>query len=355
MIPLYKPFMPELPLLQEILHSGKLSYGKYGLEFEKILGEYIGNPMVIVCSSFNFAIFVAISALGLKHGDTVISSPMACLASNQPLITMGLNIKWADIDPLTGTLCPESVKKLMKYNIRAIFHNHFCGYVGYIDEINSIGKEYGIPVIDDGIEAFGSTYKSKKIGNVGSDITIFSFNPVRIPNTIDGGAIFFKDRDIYQKAILIRDAGIDRSKFRDENGEIDSACDISLPGFSATPSELLSYIGIQQMKHVEILIEKQRKNALKWNSLLIGNKDLKPIINKDTLPNFWVFGMLVDQKKIRIKEFRNYGFYASGVHIRNDIYSVFPDKNSLPGVDYFNEHFMALPSGWWLNDYEISL
>jgi len=355
MIPLYKPFMPELPLLNEILYSGQLAYGKYGREFEKKLGEYIGNSQVIVTNSYNMATFVALTTLGLKPGDTVIASPMACLASNQPLITMGLKVKWVDIDPLTGTLCPDNVRKNLKFKPKAIFHNHFCGYIGYVDEINSIGAKYGIPVIDDCIEAFGSEYKGVKMGAVNSDITMFSFNPVRIPNTIDGGAIVFKDKELYLKSILIRDAGIDRSKFRDESGEINPECDISLPGYSATPSEVNSYIGIRQLEYVEKLIESQRLNAKKWDSLLKNDKDLKPIMKKDGIPNYWVYGILVNSKKEIIKEFRNKGFYASGVHLKNNIYSLFDDNSYLPGVDYFNDRFVALPCGWWMNENEIEL
>ena len=84
-----------------------------------------------------------------------------------------INIKWADIDPTTGTLDPGSVEKKISSKTKAIIHNHFCGYPGYIDEINELGRRYGIPVIDDGIEAFGSEYKRQKIGNCGTDITIF--------------------------------------------------------------------------------------------------------------------------------------------------------------------------------------
>ena len=189
MIQLYKPFMPEVPGIDDILHSGQLAYGKYGKEFERLLAAYVGGPHIMATNTFNMAILVALSTLGIKTGDTVLVSPMACLASTQPLLSMGLNIRWVDVDPKTGTLSPESLRKRMKTNPKAIIHNHFCGHIGHIDEINSIGKEFGIPVIDDGIEAFGSEYKGNKIGNVGTDVTIFSFNPVRIPNTLDGGAV----------------------------------------------------------------------------------------------------------------------------------------------------------------------
>jgi perosamine synthetase len=258
MIPLFKPHMPELPELITILNSGSLAYGKYAHDFEKELSAFIGACNLVVTNSYNMAILVALSAFEVKIGDEVLLSPMACLASTQPLLSVGIKIRWADIDPKTGTLSPDSVRQRITKNTKAIIHNHYCGYIGYIDEINGIGQEYGIPVIDDCIEAFGGEYKGKKIGNVGTDATIFSFNAVRIPNTIDGGAIAFKDKSLYDKSILLRDCGIDRTRFRDEIGEINPDCDIKLVGHSATMSDVNAYIGIQQMKEVPNILRKQQ-------------------------------------------------------------------------------------------------
>lgn len=349
MIPLYKPFMPEVPLVNEILHSGQLAYGRYGREFERTLKEFFGVENLIVTNTFNMSILVALTTLGLKPGDKAIVSPMACLASTQPLLSMGIKVMWADVDPNLGTLDPESVRSLIKENPKVIIHNHFCGYPGRIDEINTIGQEYGIPVVDDGIEAFGSEYKGNRIGNVGTDVTIFSFNPVRFPNTLDGGVVIFKDEKLYKKSILVRDAGIDRPRFRDEWGEIDPACDIEIVGHSATPMEIASYIGIQQMKHADDILNKQRTNAQQWDKVFHNNVDICPIINKNSNPNYWVYGILVPDKHQNLKIFRERGFYSSGVHLNNNNYSVFGDQTTLPGVTKFYNSFLALPSGWWVD------
>jgi len=353
MIPLYKPFMPETPLVNEILQSGQLAYGKYGRAFEAQLSHYFGTDKVIVTNTFNMAILVALTTLDVKAGDTVIVSPMACLASTQPLLSVGVKVQWADVDPMTGTLCPESVRSLMAIGPKAIIHNHYCGYPGHIDEINAIGNEFGIPVIDDGIEAFGSEYKGNKIGNVGSDVTIFSFNPVRIPNTLDGGAVIFKDSKLFEKSKLIRDAGIDRTRFRDDLGEISSKCDITLVGHSATPMEINTYIGTQQMQNVDTLLSMQRDNADLWKQYF-SDQSVKLIDIQNSNPNFWVFGLLADNKEEMIKHIRSKGFYASGVHINNNIYSVFGKSEIiLPGVEYFSNHFVAVPSGWWVQKENI--
>jgi dTDP-4-amino-4,6-dideoxygalactose transaminase len=351
MIPLYKPFMPEVPLVNEILHSGNLAYGKYGRAFEKDLSDFFGTSNLLVTNTFNMSILVALTTLGLKHGDKAIVSPMACLASTQPLLSMGIEVIWADVDPCLGTLDPESVRKLMAHNPQVIIHNHFCGYPGHIDEINAIGREFGVPVVDDCIEAFGSEYKGKKLGNLGTDVTIFSFNPVRFPNTLDGGAVVFNDVSLYQKSLLVRDAGINRTIFRDENGEINAKCDISMVGHSATPMEVGSYIGTQQMKHAGSILADQRNNAEKWSLLLAENGEVIPVNNPAALPNYWVFGILVPpaEKVDKMLQFRQKGYYASGVHLNNNQYSVFGNQQPLAGVMDFQKRFLALPSGWWVD------
>jgi len=342
--------MAELPELNQILMSGKLASGEFTKKFEDSLKEYFNEKYILVTNAFSSAISVAVTTLGLTFGDEILESPMGCLASTQPYVASGLKIKWCDIDPLRGTLSPDSVRKTISSKTKAIIHNHFCGYPGYIDEINAIGKEFGIPVIDDGIECFGSEYKGKKVGNCGTDVTVFALSAVRLPNTIDGGVIIFKSEEHYKKALRVRDCGIDRSIFRDELGEISPLCDISEIGYSATMSNVNAYIGLQQMAKIDDLFALQRANAKEWDERFRNNNSIQLMIAKETTPNYWVYGVRAEQKKDCIREFRNQGYYASGVHINNNIYRVFGDRTELPGVSDFYEHFVALPCGWWLGD-----
>ncbi len=341
--------------LEDILYSGFLSYGKWGKRFETKLQDYIGINQLLVTNTYSSAIQIALTALDLKSGDEVIASPMSCLASNQPLATFGLKIVWADIDPSTGTLNPDEVKGKITPKTKLIFHNHFCGYIGYVDEINAIGKEYGIPVIDDCVEAFGSKYKNKIAGNLDVDITLFSFQTVRLPNTMDGGAIVFNNKELFEKALLIRDFGIRRSIFRDKNNEISPDCDISLHGYGATMSEVNSYIGCMQMDGIEQLLSTQQDNAVKWNEWFDRNLRTVRRLNqrKDTLPNYWVYGVLADDKMKIMLKFREKGFYASGVHLNNNIYTVFQNKIELKGVNNFMNAFFAIPTGWWVEREQI--
>ncbi|MBC5837037.1 DegT/DnrJ/EryC1/StrS family aminotransferase [Flavobacterium muglaense] len=352
MIPIYKPYMPEnlITGINEILYSGQLGFGKYGKQFESQLKEFIGCNYILTINSYNTAMQVVLSTLGLQFGDEVIASPVSCLASNQPFATKGLKVIWADINHETGTLCPTDVESKITKNTKAIFHNHFCGYVGDITAINTLGEKYGIPIIDDGIEAFGAEYKGERLGNVGTDLTVFSFQTVRLPNTIEGGAIVFKDKALYDKAVLIRDYGIDRSQFRTADGEINPDCDIQLEGYGGLMSEVNSFIGTKQMLGIDQLLKKQQQNAIKWQNELQNNIEVSPlVIMKDSQPNYWVFGTLSENSKETIAYFKSRGYYATGVHINNNIYSVFNNKINLVGVNKFKQQFVAIPCGWWFD------
>ncbi len=335
----------ELPKIENILHSGALSYGKWGHQFEEKLSVFIGVDKLMTTNSYASAIQIALTALELQPGDEVIASPMSCLASNMPLLTFGLKVVWADVDSCTGTLSPDSIRAKITLKTKLIFHNHYCGYIGYVDEINTIAKEFGIPVIDDCVEAFGSKYKGNYSGDLGTDISVFSFQTVRLPNTIDGGAIVFKDKSLYDKALLTRDFGIRRNIFRDTNGEISKKCDVYMKGYGATMTEINSYIGCCAMDEIDTLLARQRDNAKRWDAELSESKTLT---REEIEPNYWVYGILSDYKLSELLAFREKGFYTSGVHLPNNYYSAFGEMPTLKGVEEFYNRFIALPCGWWM-------
>lgn len=352
MISLYKPYMPDLlPEVDAILHSGALAYGKWGRAFEGSIKDFVGcKEDVVVVNSFTAAIQVMLVTLGVGHGDEIIASPQSCLASTGPLPSFGATVAWADVDPSRGTLCPQSVEGKITPKTKLIFHNHHCSYPGYVDEINEIGRRHGILVVDDGIEAFGSKYKGRRLGNLGSDVTLFSFQTVRLPNTIDGGGIVFKDRALYEKAVRVRDLGVDRSTFRDAMGEINPHSDVPMQGFGVTMNEICAYIGYMQMQDLEGLFARQKANAIKWQQEIAQQyHEIELLDTKDIEPSYWVFGTLSDDKIKTLTQFRELGYSTSGVHVPNTYYSVFgANQGELRGVKEFHNRFVALPSGWWV-------
>lgn len=356
MLPLYKVYMPDELAggIEKILYSGSLSFGQYAKQFEEKLRTFIGNELLFTTSNNNYALLIAFNVIGLKPGDEVIASPMSCLASNQPVASLGGKIVWADIDPSTCALDPADVRRKITSRTKALLLYHWCGYPGFVDEINEIGREFGIPVVEDAIESFGAEYKGRKIGNAGSDITCFSFQPVRLPTTIDGGAIAFRDKTLFEKALLMRDYGIDRSKFRDQMGEISPAGDIRQAGYNAMMNEVSAFIGMKQMDTIEALLLRQQKNGLEYNRQCEekGIRFLKPVTSAKA--NFWVYTLFDADPVKQIKAYREQGIYASKVHLSNDYYPVFSKMDPLlKGVRDFEKQAYSIPSGWWVESPKI--
>lgn len=357
MTDLFKVYMPknlDTNRIVEILHSGKLTSGTFVKKFEEAISEYIGNPYVMVTSNNNLASIIALASCDIQNGDEIIASPMACLASNQPILNFGAKVVWADIDPNTGSLNPADVEKKITSKTKAIIHYHWGGYPGYVDEINNIGSKYGVLVIDDAIESFGSLYKGKMMGNLGTDITTFSFQTVRLPNSIDGGAISFKSKELFDKAKLLRDFGINRSTFRDSLGEISSSSDISGTGYNAIMNELNAFIGTEILADTKDLINVQRNNAKEWDSVFLHNNQVRSLNRTDIEPNYWIYSILSDKQMSDLNNFRSSGFYASKVHLRNDFYSCFGEFDAtLEGVNEFAKRHLSIPCGWWVNNIKI--
>lgn len=351
MKPLFKPYVPELPDLCSILRSGQLAAGDYTVAFEDSLKSYLNEKLVLATNTHANAIKIALASLGLRSGDEVIMSPMNCLAAVMPFVEAGLKIVWCDIDPDRGTLNPDLLEELITGSTKAIVHSHYCGYPGFVDEVKDIAKKYGVLLIDDGFEGFGSKYKGRIMGKWDSDATIFSLSAVRLPNAIDGGVLVFGDESAYRKAIRLRDLGIDRTLFRDPFGEIDLKCDVAEIGFSGTMSNVNAYIALEQMGQIDKLISDQRNNAAVLAARLKNIDEIRPIADEAIAPNCWVFGVLSDKKQRDLQMFRERGLYASGVHVDISRYSVFERSPELPGVRKFSNSFLALPCGWWITGF----
>lgn len=359
MIPLFKPYMPSSiwddSEFKELLYSGKLINGRYKMLFRDELSRFVGNKNIVLCASFFDAQSIIIKSLGLKSGDEVILSSLSCLRSSTPFVFYGLKAVWADIDPDTGTLDPESVEKQITKNTKLIVHNQHLGYVGYIDEINAIGEKYGLPVIDDCLDGIGGIYKGKNIGNCGTDFTIASFDPVRLPNAMNAACIITSKKEKYDECLAAADLCIDRALFRLENREINPDYDIEKIGLSSSVSEINAFIGLKQMSNLKTLLSKRSNNAILWDKFFKENEYLNcfPINHQNGIANYWVYGFRTNGKeKIRLY-FTEKKFEVSGIHFPNHNYSVFNNHPDLIGVDEFYKTFLALPCGWWMGENDI--
>jgi len=206
MIPLFKVHYSKGigKKIEDIFRKGTITEGEVSDRFEQSFSKYIGNPYCTLTNSCTSAITLALRLAGVEAGDEVISTPMTCMATNEPIDTAGAKIVWADIDPTTGNIDPQDVEKKLfrRSKVKAIIAVHWAGQPFDIDAINKIARKHKVKVIEDAAHALDSTYKNKKIG-CHSDFVCFSFQAIKHLTTGDGGALFCRKKSDDKRAKLL--------------------------------------------------------------------------------------------------------------------------------------------------------
>jgi len=354
-IPLFKVFMPNNvdKEILKTLYSGYIAEGDRVKEFAKVVGKFIGNPYVVPLSSCTMALTIAYELAEIGRGDEVISTPLTCIATNTPLLKMGAKIVWADCEENTGMIDPEKIKPLITKKTKAIIVLHKDGDLAKMDKILSIAKDHRLKIIEDAAHVFGGKYKGTRVGSIG-DYTCFSFQAIKHITTGDGGALVCKNEKDYKKARKIKWFGIDK--------EMHSAHkniwmnNIDMVGYKGNMNDISASIGIAQMKHVNKIIKKFNENGELYNNLLKGARGVCLVERSpQNYSTYWVYTLLVDNRKKVMKALEKEGVASGIIHPRNDVYSIFKEfRRDLPGVDYYSAKELSIPCGWWLEKNDIN-
>jgi len=347
---LFKVHMPksiDKPLL-EVLHSGFIGQGPKVEEFELKLSAYFQNKNVITVNSGTSGLHLALRLANVGYGDEVITTAMTCTATNMPILAAGAKIIWADVNPITGLIDAKSIESKITSKTKAVIMVHFGGLPCDIDEINNIAKKFNLKTIEDGAHAFGSEYKGKKIGNH-SDFVMFSLQAIKHITTIDGGLLFCKNNDDYERGKLLRWFGIDRNSNRK-----DFRCeeDILEYGYKFHMNDIAAVVGIEQLKYVDTLIAKHIDNQKFFDENLKDINGVRLINKPDFLvSSCWIYVFHIEKRDEFITWMDEQGVMTSRVHERNDIHTAFIEsKCGLPGLDKFNSTQVSIPVGWWINE-----
>lgn len=356
MIPLFKVFLPPNlgASLQEVFDSGFVSEGSYSDLFEKTFGDFLKNNNCSLVNSCTSALTLAYRMADVGPGKVVITTPFTCMATNEPIQTMGADIVWADIEVETGNICPISVENLVKKHgeaIAAVVGVHWAGNPFAVQKIRSILDNYGlhhVPVIEDAAHALGSKHSDGTIVGATGDYVCFSFQAIKHMTTVDGGAILTNNASSNARIKKLKWFGLDRKFLGSKWTQ-----DITESGYKFHMNNVNAKIGLEQMKFLEDNIEKHYQNG-KFYDENLQNPLVKPLkVNPSAKSSYWIYTVLVDDRQ----RFQDYltknGISSDVVHVRNDKYSVFSKyQTELPGVDYFCDRHINIPVGWWLTNAE---
>lgn len=194
-----------------VLGTDWLTMGPAVTEFEAAIARTAGTSNAVAVSSGTAALHCAYAALQLKKGDEVITSPLTFVATAATAVAQGATVKFADIQPDTGNIDPESAASLITAKTRVIAGVDFAGHPVDADEISQICSNSELLFLEDSAHSIGSTYRGKPVGSL-ADITTFSFFPTKNMTTAEGGAVVAKDANLVSAASRFKSHGLVRDK-----------------------------------------------------------------------------------------------------------------------------------------------
>lgn len=263
----------------EVLRSDFLTQGPKVPAFEERVANYCGAQHAIAVNSATSALHVACLALGVGKGDSVWTTPITFVASANCALYCGASIDFVDIDPRTYNISPVKLKEKLEQAEKSgklpkvVIPVHLCGQPCDMEAIHELSRIYGFRIIEDASHAIGGRYKNEPIGNCRySDITIFSFHPVKIITSGEGGMALTNDSELAGRMQRYRSHGItstpDEMQPRPED-ELWNYQQITL-GYNYRMTDIHAALGISQMQRINEFVSKRHTIAKRYNELLAG-------------------------------------------------------------------------------------
>ena len=254
----------DIQAVVDVLQSDFLTTGPKIAEFEQTVADYVGAKYAVAISNGTSALHAACFAAGIGPGDEVITTPLTFAASANCVLYCGGTPVFADVDPKTYNIDPEDIQRKITDRTKAIIAVHLAGQPCDMDAIHSIAREHGLIVIEDGAHALGSVYKGKKVGSM-SDMTTFSFHPVKPITTGEGGMIVTDNEDFYKKMILFRSHGITRDESmmtRNDGPWFYQQFDL---GYNYRITDIQCALGCSQMKKLDRFLARRKEIVAHYN------------------------------------------------------------------------------------------
>lgn len=243
-------------------------------EFEKEFAKYVGAKYAVAVSSGTAALHASCFAIGIKEGDEVITTPMTFVASAHCVLYCGGTPVFADIDEKTYNIDPSEIEKKITYRTKAIIPVHFTGQPCDINAIHKLAKKHGLKVIEDAAHASGAEYYGEKIGGL-SDLTVFSFHPVKHMTTCEGGMITTNNEELYRKLKSFRAYCLTKDPvlFQEKN-KGPWYYEVQGLGYNYRISDVMCALGRSQLKKLDRFVAKRRAVAARYNVELNDTKGI---------------------------------------------------------------------------------
>ncbi|MDO6463679.1 UDP-4-amino-4,6-dideoxy-N-acetyl-beta-L-altrosamine transaminase [Pseudoalteromonas carrageenovora] len=255
-----------------VLESSFLTQGPQVPAFENALMKATGADHALAVNSATSALHIACLALELGEGDILWTTPITFVASANCGLYCGASVDFVDIDPATYNLCPKALEQKLVHAKKegvlpkVVVAVHLCGQPCDMKAIHALSIQYGFKIIEDASHAIGGRYLEQPIGSCAySDITVFSFHPVKIVTTAEGGAALTNSKALADKMALYRSHGITRDEALMENashgGWYYEQIDL---GFNYRMTELQAALGVSQMSRLSEFVSARHQLAIRY-------------------------------------------------------------------------------------------
>lgn len=332
--PIRKDFLPygkqwldrkEIDEVIDTLKSDWITTGPKMQLFENNFKKYIGSKYAIAVNSGTAALHISTSSIDINPGDEVITTPLTFVASANCIVYRGGTPIFADIKKDTYNIDPQEIKKKISSKTKAIIPVHFAGQPCDMDEIGEIAEENDLYIIEDAAHAIDAEYRGKKIGNI-SDLTIFSFHPVKNITTAEGGMVTTNNDDLNEKLLMYRTHGISINAEKRFGKSGDYYYDMQVLGFRYNMSELHASLGIHQLEKLESFQKRRRQIVNIYNRELQNIEEISIPYVKENVKHSWhLYVIQLKLEKLRVD--------------RDHIFKALREENIGVNVHYIPVHY----------------
>ena len=301
----------DIQQINSVLKSNYITQGPIIEEFEKKFSRYVGSKYAIACSSGTAALHLSCLALNINKKSRVVTSSITFIASANCAEFVDSKLDLVDVEKNSYCICPDSLeKKLKKKKIDLVIVVHLSGHCADLKRIQILKKKYKFRLIEDACHGLGGEYMGKKIGSCQySDLSTFSFHPVKSMTTGEGGMITTNNKSLYEKLKIFRSHGVIRSKklFKNKKYALDNSdnanrwyYEMQELGFNYRMTDIQAALGISQLKRLNKFINKRNNIAKFYNENFKHNKNICLIRkSKDIKHSYHLYTLIIDFKKIK--------------------------------------------------------
>jgi dTDP-4-amino-4,6-dideoxygalactose transaminase len=340
--------------VSEVLQSGWINTGKRERQLREKICNIFNARYSIATTSGTGSLKSAYSAIGIKSGDEVITTPWTFIATNTAILEMGAKPVFADIQRDTLNIDPKSVEQKITNRTKAVVCVHFAGNPVDLDELRDVCGRYNLPLIEDCCHAMGSYYKDQKIGS--GELCTFSLQTVKIITCGDGGFVTTSNEEYYSKLKKSIWFGIDREA-RDGSPNVDPFFDY-MPdtlGFKLNMNDITASMANIALEYLDICLERRRYIGEKYRDAFSNFEKVNMVKYHDfNIPNYQIFPVFVEDRK-KFAEM----MWENNIHVhmnnrRLDQYPIFGGLDaSLINVQYAEDHHIMIPCHYEMTNSDV--